>query len=56
MKVVREHAERMVCQPVVQLSRFDPVVGGALLMLESHYSDGIPRGVLANLQRTLSCQ
>ena len=55
-KVVREHAERMVCQPVVQLSRFDPVVGGALLMLESHYSDGIPRGVLANLQRTLSCQ
>ncbi len=50
---VRKHAGRMVCQPEVQLSRFDPVVGCALLMLESHYSDSIPREVMMNLRRTL---
>ena len=37
----------------VKLSRFDPVVGCALLMLESHYSDSIPREVMMNLRRTL---
>lgn len=50
---VRKYSGQMVCQPDIQLSRFGPVVGCALLALERRYNGGIPQEVLANLQRTL---
>ena len=53
VKAIRKHVGGISYSSEVKLSRFDPVVGGVMLMLESLYADGIPQKVLVNFQRTL---
>ena len=53
VKAIWKHVGCISYPSEVTLSRFDPVVGGVLLILEDLYAGGIPREVLINLRRTL---